>query len=121
MRPGDIIVTGRNFGMDPKMTGYIAMRALDLGLLCETVPFLAYRAALGVGVRVLKGCPAVARLCEKGGDLEVDFASGSFVNHTWSITCAFPAVPEPLRDLVRLGGNGGWLRDWRLRQPSPRL
>jgi len=32
-RPGDIIVTGRNFGMGPKMNGYIAMRALGLGLV----------------------------------------------------------------------------------------
>ena len=31
-RPGDVIVTGRNFGMGPKMQGYIAMQALGLGL-----------------------------------------------------------------------------------------
>ena len=30
--PGDIIVAGRNFGMGPKMNGYIAMQALGLGL-----------------------------------------------------------------------------------------
>ena len=120
VRPGDIIVTGRNFGMGPKMTGYIAMRALGLGLVCETMPFLAYRAALGVGVRVLKGCPDVTRLCETGDDLEVDFASGRFVNHTRTARATFPPLPEPLRDLVRLGGNGGWLRDWRLRQQAAR-
>ena len=34
-RPGDIIVAGRNFGMGPKMNGYIAMQALGLGLVCE--------------------------------------------------------------------------------------
>ncbi|MBC7779675.1 MAG: hypothetical protein H7125_06150 [Proteobacteria bacterium] len=115
-RAGDIIVTGRNFGMGPKMTGYIALRALDLGLVCETMPFLAYRAALGVGVRVLKGCPGVGDLCATGDELEVDFATGGFVNHTRSVTRAFPPLPHAVRDLVRLGGNGGWLRDWRMRQ-----
>ena len=30
-KPGDIIVAGRNFGMGPKMNGYIAMQALGLG------------------------------------------------------------------------------------------
>ena len=44
-RPGDIIVAGRNFGMGPKMNGYIAMQALGLGLVCESMPFLGYRAA----------------------------------------------------------------------------
>jgi len=115
-RPGDIIVTGRSFGMGPKMTGYIAMRALDLGLVCETMPFLAYRAALGVGVRVLRGCPGVTELCETGDDLEVDFVEGMFFNHTRAASREFPPLPAPLRDLVRLGGNGGWLRDWRARQ-----
>ena len=118
VRPGDIIVTGRNFGMGPKMTGYVAMRALDLGLVCNTMPFLAYRAAVGVGVRVLKGCPGVPQMCETGDDLEVDYASGRFINHTRGVTRDFPPLPEALRDLVRLGGNGGWLRDWRLRQQA---
>ena len=35
VKRGDIIVTGRNFGMGPKMNGYIAMQALGLGLVCE--------------------------------------------------------------------------------------
>ena len=48
-KPGDIIVTGRNFGMGPKANGYIAMQALGLGLVCESMPFLAYRAAIGAG------------------------------------------------------------------------
>jgi len=117
-RPGDIIVTGRNFGMGPKMTGYIAMRALQLGLVCESMPFLAYRAALGVGVRVLRGCPGVTGLCATGDELEVDFSAGLFVNHSRSISREFPPLPSELRDLVRLGGNGGWLRDWRERQQA---
>src|SRR3954466_4754807 len=33
-KPGDIVVAGRRFGMGPKVPGYIAMRALGLGLLC---------------------------------------------------------------------------------------
>ena len=34
-KAGDIIVTGRKFGMGPKMNGYIAMQAMGLGLVCE--------------------------------------------------------------------------------------
>ena len=111
-RPGDVIVAGRNFGMGPKMNGYIAMQAMGLGLVCESMPFLAYRACLGVGLRTLTDCPSVTELCETGDALEVDFSTGLFVNRTRNLTREFPPLPESLRDLVRLGGNAGWLRNW---------
>ena len=111
-KPGDIIVTGRNFGMGPKSNGYIAMQALGLGLVCESMPFLAYRAAVGAGVRVLTDCFNVGEMCESGDELEVDFCSGFFVNHTRSITREYPPLPDTLRDIVEVGGNTGWLKRW---------
>jgi 3-isopropylmalate/(R)-2-methylmalate dehydratase small subunit len=111
-RPGDIIVAGRNFGMGPKMNGYIAMQALGLGLVCESMPFLAYRACVGVGLRVMADCPSVTDICETGDELDVDFSTGLFINRTRGITREFPPLPETLRELVRLGGNSGWLKDW---------
>jgi 3-isopropylmalate/(R)-2-methylmalate dehydratase small subunit len=111
-RPGDIIVTGRNFGMGPKMNGYIAMRALGLGLVCESMPFLAYRAAIGEGLRVLTDCPAVTEICGTGDELEVDFRNGLLVNRTRGVSREYPPMPEALMDIVALGGNSGWLRRW---------
>jgi 3-isopropylmalate/(R)-2-methylmalate dehydratase small subunit len=111
-RPGDIIVTGRNFGMGPKMNGYIAMQALGLGLVCESMPFLAYRAAIGVGLRTMTDCPSVTELCENGDELEVDFSTGLFVNRTRNLTREYPPLPETLREIVRLGGTSGWLKQW---------
>jgi 3-isopropylmalate/(R)-2-methylmalate dehydratase small subunit len=111
-RPGDIIVTGRNFGMGPKMNGYIAMRALGLGLVCESMPFLAYRAAIGEGLRVLTDCPAVTEMCDAGDELEVDFRNGFFVNRTRGISREYPPMPETLMEIVELGGNAGWLKRW---------
>ncbi len=112
VRAGDIIVTGRKFGMGPKMNGYIAMQALGLGLVCESMPYLAYRAAIGCGVRVLTDCTGVTELCETADELTVDFASGRFVNRTRNLTAEFPPLPASLREIVALGGNVGWLRDW---------
>ena len=111
-QPGDIIVTGRNFGMGPKANGYIAMQALELGLVCESMPFLAYRAAVGAGVRVLTDCMGATELCETGDELEVDFQNGFFVNHTRAITREYPPLPDALREIVEAGGNAGWLKRW---------
>lgn len=111
-RPGDLIVTGKNFGMGPKMNGYIAMQALGLGLVCESMPFLAYRAAIGCGLRVMTDCSHVTELCETGDALEVDFRNGFFINHTRGIRREYPPIPDMLQDIVAPGGNAGWLRQW---------
>lgn len=111
-RPGDIIVTGRNFGMGPKMQGYIAMRALGLGLVCESMPFLAYREAIGLGLPVLTGCSDVTRHCDTGDDLEIDFIAGRFINHSRGLDLRYPGVPDALREIVLLGGTTEWLRRW---------
>jgi 3-isopropylmalate/(R)-2-methylmalate dehydratase small subunit len=104
-KPGDIIVAGRNFGMGPKMNGYIAMQALGLGLVCESMPFLGYRAAIGCGVRVMSDCVNVL-------ELEVDFRNGFFINHTRDIRREYPPLPDGLLEIVALGGNTGWLKKW---------
>ena len=111
-RAGDVIVTGRRFGMGPKMNGYIAMQALGLGLVCESMPYLAYRAAIGCGVRVLADCAGVTELCATGDELEVDFASGLFVNVTRGVRQQYRPLPQALQEIVAVGGNAGWLRQW---------
>ncbi len=111
-RPGDVIVTGRNFGMGPKMQGYIAMQALGLGLVCESMPFLAYREAIGLGLPVLIDCPGISDACATGDDIEVDYLSGRFTNHTRGTTLQLPPVPEGLREIVEIGGTNNWLKRW---------
>jgi 3-isopropylmalate/(R)-2-methylmalate dehydratase small subunit len=112
VKPGDVIVTGKNFGMGPKMNGYIAMHALGLGLVCESMPFLAYRAALGTGLKVFDECPDVTKIVEDGDEIEVDFSSGLFMNHTQKIEKTYPPIPKALHEFVELGGSKGWLQKW---------
>jgi 3-isopropylmalate/(R)-2-methylmalate dehydratase small subunit len=111
-KSGDVIVAGKNFGMSPKMNGFVAMQALGLGLMCESMPFLAYRAAVGVGLRVMSPCEGVTEICETGDDIELNYKSGLFINHTRNIEREFPPIPETLRELIELGGNTGWLKRW---------
>lgn len=111
-KPGDLIVTGKNFGMGVKGTGYIAMHALGLGLLCESMSVQAYREAISTGLRVLSPCAGILALCETGDDVEADFQSGIFINHTRNKKLAVPPVPEDLQDLIEKGGNIAWLEHW---------
>ena len=118
LKRGDIIVAGRKFGMGPKMNGYVAMQALGLGLVCESMPYLAYRAAIGCGLRVLTDCAGVTDACATGDELEVDFDSGRFVNLTRGSEHLFPPLPKALQEIVAVGGNVGWLKQWWQAQPK---
>ena len=110
---GDIIIAGRNFGKGKAhVQGFIAMQALGLGMLCESMPFLTYRGAISVGMMLMAECAGVLECAESGDDLDVDFSAGRFVNLTRGIAREFPPVPEGLRDTVRLGGTKGVLKDW---------
>lgn len=111
-RPGDVIVAGRNFGMGPKMQGYIAMKVLGLGLVVESMTFLAYREAIGIGLPVLTGCTDATLACDTGDEVTVDFLTGRFDNRTRGLVRDFPPVPEALRDLVEVGGTTAWLARW---------
>jgi 3-isopropylmalate/(R)-2-methylmalate dehydratase small subunit len=118
-QPGDIVVAGRRFGMGPKVPGYIAMRALGLGLLCESMPVQAYRGAIGEGLRVLSPCPGVLDACETGDLLKVDFSTGEFTNQTRGLTRTFAPLPPELQELVMHGGTAGWLVEWaKANQPA---
>jgi 3-isopropylmalate/(R)-2-methylmalate dehydratase small subunit len=83
------------------------------------MPFLAYRAAIGCGVRVLTDCFNVTELCDTGDELEVDFQTGQFINRTRDIHKEYPPLPETLQEIVALGGNTGWLKRWWQQQNAP--
>jgi 3-isopropylmalate/(R)-2-methylmalate dehydratase small subunit len=109
---GDIIVAGRNFGVGQKSTGYIAMKALGLGVICESIPTQGYRGAIYAGLRVLAHCNGVTSMCANGDDIEVDFSSGLFTNHTRGLKKTWRPMPQSLQDLISKGGAEAWLSTW---------
>lgn len=113
VKRGDIIVAGRNLGKGKAhVQAYIAMQALGVGVVCESMPFLTYRGAISTGLLLMAECKGVSECAQSGDDLEVDFLAGRFVNKTRGIERQFPPVPEGLRDTIRLGGTKGVLKDW---------
>jgi 3-isopropylmalate/(R)-2-methylmalate dehydratase small subunit len=111
-QPGDLVVTGRNFGMGAKMQGYIAMKALGLGLVCESMSFLAYREAIGIGLPVLTGCSGISSACHPMDQLSVNFQTGLLVNITQDRQYQFEPVPLALQDVLSSGGTTAWLQQW---------
>ena len=57
VKPGDIVVAGKDFCQGkPHTQGYIAMTALGMAVLCESMPHKSLRRAVAIGLPVLTGC-----------------------------------------------------------------
>ncbi len=112
-KPGDIVIAGRNFGKGKAhIQAYIAMKALGLAVACESMPYNTSRALIGMGFTFMSGCVGIGALIEDGDDIEIDFRSGFFANHTRHTEQVFKPLPERALDIIRAGGTKGVLREW---------
>lgn len=119
VRPGDIVVAGRNFGCGkPHGTGFIAMKALGMGILCVSMPTRSHRNAVSRGLPILADCPGLLGFVRTGDEVEVDFVSGAVRNLTSGAAAQFPGMPDVLLDIVQAGGTTGFLRNWLAAHPA---
>jgi 3-isopropylmalate/(R)-2-methylmalate dehydratase small subunit len=117
VQPGDFIIAGRNFAFGkPHSQGLIAIAALKLRLLCESMPFATYRGAISRGIVCHRRCVGISDLVSDGDTVEMDFAAGEFLNVTTGARANFPAVDAQLLETMLLGGMKPALRRWREQQ-----
>lgn len=105
VQPGDLIVAGRRFGHgNPHIPAFIAMRALGVGLLAESMPRGTLRNAVYMGVPILPACAGILEHVGPGDTLHVDFETGAVANVTRGTELRYPPLPAVLIDLLRRGG-----------------
>ncbi|NYE22184.1 hypothetical protein [Pigmentiphaga litoralis] len=113
VRPGDIIVAGRNFCCGkPHLQGFIAMASLGLSVICTSMPYKAMRGAVAKGVAVMTGVDIQAFPFKTGDDVEVDYTDGTVRNVSQTVTLTGEALSATLTDIVAEGGTRGQLRTW---------
>ena len=113
VRAGDILIAGKQFGKGKAhVQAYIAMKALGLAVACESMPYNTYRALIGTGFTFMTGCAGILELVDDGDDIEIDFRSGAFRNHTRCLERTFRPLPDPALEIIRMGGTQGVLKQW---------
>ena len=104
VKPGDIIVGGRNFGVgSSREQAPEALKHLGVAVLvAESFAGLFYRNAINLGLPAVV-C-AEAKRIRAGDDVEVDPERGKVANRTTGETLACEPIPAFLMAIIRDGG-----------------
>jgi len=115
-RPGDIIVAGRNFGINSSREQAVhAMRLM--GVAAVVSPAFGrqfFRNSINNGLPVVQ-CD-IARI-EENDTLELDLSNGTVTVPARGLHCSFPPLPAAIQSLLSAGGLIPFLQahpDWRL-------
>jgi 3-isopropylmalate/(R)-2-methylmalate dehydratase small subunit len=105
VRPGDVIVAGRNWGCGSSREH--APENLNLlgvgGVVAESFGRIYFRNCVAMAFPNL-GCPGILAACDEGDEIEFDVATGVVRNRTRDSTLRAPPYTEDMLAIVRAGG-----------------
>jgi 3-isopropylmalate/(R)-2-methylmalate dehydratase small subunit len=110
LKPGDFIVAGSNFlAGKAHNNGLIALKALGVRILCESMGIRAFQGVVGLALPCLTHCKGVTQLVADGDEIEVDFLSGRVRNLTKNTEATYGGLAAGVKDMIEQGGMLGVL------------
>lgn len=112
VKPGDVIVAGRNFGCgSSRETAPENLKALGVACVAaESLSRLFMRNAVAVGLPVLI-CVGVHEAFVDGDTIEIDLATGRVLNQGTGSELQGDSLPEEMRKILTAGGIIAVLRN----------
>ena len=109
VRPGDIMVAGKNFGCgSSREHAPIAIKASGVSLIIAAdFARIFYRNAINVGLPILE-CPEAAEKISDGDEIEADFDTGVITNKTTGESFSAKAFPEFIKNIMASSGLVGY-------------
>ena len=110
VKPGDIIVAGRNFGCgSSREHAPISIKASGVAcVIAASFARIFYRNSLNVALPILE-CPEAAAAIAAGDAVSVDFETGRITDETSGQTFTAEPFPPFMRDLIAAGGLAAYL------------
>ncbi len=111
IRPGDIILAGKNFGCgSSREHAPIAIKGARIGLvIAESFARIFYRNAFNIGLPILESAPAAAEI-QEGDEVEVDIETGAIVDRTTRKHYQAKAIAPFMQELLAAGGLVPYVR-----------
>lgn len=112
VRPGDVIVAGKNFGCgSSRETAAENLKALGIAcVVAESLSRLFMRNAVAVGLPVLI-CPGVHAAFVEGENVEIDLATGRLAHLGGATSLRAEPLPAEMRKILAAGGILALLRE----------
>jgi 3-isopropylmalate/(R)-2-methylmalate dehydratase small subunit len=110
VRPGDVVVGGRNFGSgSSREHAPIAIKASGVAcIVAESFARIFFRNAVNVGLPIVE-CPGVTDGAERGDVFLVDLATGSVENVTKGRRFKGTPLPPFMQEILDAGGLMPWV------------
>jgi len=110
VKPGDIIVAGKNFGCgSSREHAPLAIKAAGIAcVVAESYARIFYRNAFNIGLTIVEA--PVSDEAESGHILRVDTTSGKIVNVTLGKEYRSKPIPAFMRELIAAGGLMEYVR-----------
>lgn len=111
VRPGDIMVAGKNFGSgSSREHAPIAIKASGIScVIAETFARIFYRNAINIGLAILE-CPDAAKDISEGDEVEVDFDAGIIRNITTGREYKSAPFPGFIQQIMASDGLIGYIK-----------
>lgn len=105
VKPGDIIVAGKNFGCGSSRE-HAPLAIKTAGVACvvaESFARIFYRNAFNIGLTIIE-CPAAAAEAQTGHELCIDTTAGEIKNLSLSRDYSAKPIPPFMQELIAAGG-----------------
>ena len=110
VKPGDILVGGKNFGTGSSRPGSIILKRMGLaGMVADSMNGLFYRNCISYGFAAMP-VEGVTQMFEEGDIAEIDYDAGTIRNQrTGEVRCGNRLSKEML-EMIEAGGIEGVLK-----------
>jgi len=111
VRPGDIIVAGKNFGCgSSREHAPIALKASGVAcVVAQSFARIFFRNAINIGFPIVE-CPDIGGQIKEGNEIEVNFQKGRIVDLKTGKNYASTKFPDFMEEIISSGGLLKWIK-----------
>lgn len=117
VKPGDLIVAGRNFGCGSSRPGLVLREVGVAAIVAETVSRLFLRNSIARAIPIFMA-PGVTGIAQDGETLEVDYPQGAVRNPATGATVALRKFPPLIERIFQCGGLPEFARERYLKEAA---